>query len=83
MFFSAIPVPLTTALNGSSATNTGSPVFLCILSLRPRNNAPPPARYIPVFQISAASSGGVMERVSITASSILDIELFNAIATSL
>lgn len=27
MFLSAIPVPRTTALNGSSATQTGKPVF--------------------------------------------------------
>lgn len=43
-FFRAIPVPLATARNGSSAIWTFSLVLLEIRWSRPRNNEPPPAR---------------------------------------
>jgi hypothetical protein len=44
MFLSAIPVPRTTALNGSSAIYTGKSVFCEIRLSRPLNIDPPPAR---------------------------------------
>ena len=82
IFFKVIPVPLTTALSGSSAINTGKSVFLESLLSSPLNIDPPPAKYIPVLYISAANSGGVWDSVSITESSILIIDLSRAFAIS-
>ena len=40
MFFNAIPVPLTTALNGSSAMYTGKSVILGVAGRKDLNNLP-------------------------------------------
>ena len=82
MFFKAIPVPRTTALNGSSATWIGSLVFKLSLLSRPLNNAPPPVWYIPLSYISAESSGGELSKAFKTASSIFEIDLSIANAIS-
>ena len=47
IFFKAMPVPLTTARKGSSATCTGNFVFAERRLSKPLNNAPPPVKYRP------------------------------------
>src|SRR5690554_1521272 len=81
-FFKAMPVPLATALRGSSATCTGSLVFRAMRLSSPRSSDPPPAIYIPVRKISAASSGGVISSAFKTAASIFEIDLSSECATS-
>ena len=65
-----MPVPFTTESNGSSDTLTGTFVLSLIIWSIPFKRLPPPARIIPLSQISAASSGGVCSRHLFTASTI-------------
>src|SRR5262245_47787956 len=67
---SALPAPITTAVNGSSATTTGSPVSSRNKTSRLRKSAPPPASTIPLSTISDANSGGVRSKAIRTASTI-------------
>src|SRR3984893_15495029 len=56
---STLPAPITTAVSGSSASVTGSPVSSRSRTSRLRSSAPPPASTIPLSTMSDASSGGV------------------------
>src|SRR5208282_909564 len=56
---SALPAPITTAVSGSSASVTGSPVSSRSSTSRLRSSAPPPASTMPLSTMSDASSGGV------------------------
>ena len=50
---------LATLVRGSSARETGSPVFSFIRTSRLARREPPPAKIIPLSTMSAANSGGV------------------------
>ena len=65
---SALPQPLTTQVSGSSARETGKPVFSLINTSKFARSDPPPARIIPLSTISAANSGGVFSRETFMAS---------------
>ena len=60
-------------MRGSSARETGSPVFSLIKISKFANSEPPPARIIPLSTISAASSGGVFSSEILMASTTSDI----------
>ena len=70
MWSSALPLPSTTALMGSSQTMTGSPVSSRRSTSRLARSAPPPVSTMPLSTISAASSGGVFSSARSTASTI-------------
>ena len=66
----ARPVPKTTHDRGSSAIETGRPVaWRKTKSILPKR-APPPVNTIPLSTISAASSGAVCSKATLTASMI-------------
>ena len=54
-----LPVPMATAVIGSSAVIVLIPVFSSINSYKPLNRLPPPVNTIPRSATSAANSGGV------------------------
>ena len=57
-----LPVPIATAVIGSSAVTVLIPVFASIKSSSPERRLPPPVRTIHLSAISDASSGGVFSR---------------------
>ena len=60
------------AVSGSRATTMGIPVSSCSRASSPCRRAPPPVRTMPCSMMSAASSGGVLSRVTLTASMMAD-----------
>src|SRR5690606_15285458 len=64
------PEPTATACSGLGATTIGMPVSWCSRASRPWSSAPPPARQMPLSMMSAASSGGVLSSVTLTASTM-------------
>jgi hypothetical protein len=64
------PAPRATQLNGSSAIETGSPVAWRKTTSRLPSSAPPPVKTRPLSTMSAANSGAVCSRATLTASTI-------------
>ncbi len=77
-----LPVPIATAVIGSSAVMVLIPVFSSINSSSPCNKHPPPVNTIPLSAISAANSGGVFSSTLCTASTICDVASFKASSVS-
>ena len=67
MISRALPPPLATHVNGSSAQITGMPVEEEMSLSKSRINAPPPVRTMPLSAMSAASSGGESSRAFLIA----------------
>ncbi len=78
----ALPVPIATQSNGSSATRTGIFVSSLITLSKLRSNAPPPVNTMPRSIMSAANSGGVFSNVFLTDSTMASTVSFNASAIS-
>ena len=73
-----LPVPIATAVIGSSAVIVLIPVLDSIRSSSPCNKLPPPVSTIPLSAISEASSGGVFSSTLCTASTICEVASFSA-----
>src|SRR3954471_20499461 len=65
-----LPAPMATEWSGLSVMWIGMPVSCFSRSSRPRSNAPPPVSTMPRSMTSPESSGGVLSRVVLTASTI-------------
>src|SRR5438445_7143530 len=65
-----LPAPMATELSGLSVMWIGMPVSCFNRSSRPRSIAPPPVSTMPRSMTSPESSGGVLSRVVLTASTI-------------
>ncbi len=73
---------MATYASGYSAMCTGTPISFCDHSSRFLRSAPLPARTIPRFMMSGASSGGVRSRVSLTAATMALMGKLMAFLTS-
>lgn len=64
------PAPMATDSSGLSAVRTAIPVSALKRASRPQRRAPPPVSAAPCNMMSAASSGGVLSKVALRASTM-------------